>query len=136
VEATLLLVDHARLEDQVLVLVVEAQALLEGSQGLVVLLGSEVGGAEVEEKLGTLRLEIDRLLEKTNSFFVMLGAPLQEGELHPCIDGAWIGGEDLLELDLRLGVAVGGHEGGGQGIARAELGRLDAPRVLEGGPRA
>src|SRR5262250_240146 len=92
VEATLLLVNHARLEDQVLVLVVEGQALLEGCQGLVVLLSPKVGGAEVEEKLGTLRLEVDRLLEKANGFLVMLGTPQQKGELHPCIDGAWISG--------------------------------------------
>src|SRR5215468_12138466 len=79
VEAPLLLVDDARLEDKVLVLVIEAQAFLERSEGLVVLLSPEIGGAEVEEELGALRLEVDRLLEEANGFLVMLGSPLEEG---------------------------------------------------------
>ncbi len=136
VEASLLLVDDTRLEDEVLVLVVEAQPLLEGGEGAVVLLGAEVGGAEVEEELGPLRLDIHRLLEEPDRLLVALGAAVEEGQLHPGIHRAGIGGEDLLQLNGRLGVPVGVHESGGEEVARPEIGRLDAHRVLEGGHRA
>ena len=136
VEAPLLLVDDARLKDEVLVLVVQAQAFLERGERAIVLLGAEVRGAEVEEELGPLRLDIHRLLKEPDRLLVALGAALEEGQLHPRIHRAGISGEDLLQLNGRLGVAVSVHESGGKEVARPEIGRLDAHRVLERGHRA
>src|SRR5262249_15657240 len=52
VELRLLLEDHADLEVQVTVLLVERESLAQGLERTIVLLGAEVRGAEVEKQLG------------------------------------------------------------------------------------
>src|SRR3990172_8579820 len=132
VEAPLLLVHDARLEDQVLVVAVDAEPFLERGQRAVVLLGPEVRGAQVQEELAPLGLDVDGFLQEPDGLVVALGAAVEERELDAGVDRARIGGQDLLELDLRLCVLAGIHERRGEEVARPEVGGLDRGGVAEG----
>src|SRR5256884_20032 len=136
VELRLLLVDDAELEVEVLVLLVEAQPLLQGLQRAVVLLGAEVCGAKVEEELGPLRLEIDGLAEDRDRLVIALGPPVEEPELDARVDRARVDAEDALELGARLGVLAGVHIRGGEEVSRTEVRRLERDRPPESVSRA
>src|SRR5206468_1749695 len=88
VELRLLLEDDAELKVEVLVLVIEAEALLEGLRGALVLFRAKVRGAEVEEELGSLRLEVDGVAENRDRLVVVFGPPVQKPELDAGVDRA------------------------------------------------
>src|ERR1700693_4534237 len=132
VEAPLLFVDDARLEDQVLVVGVEAEPFLERGERAVVLLGPEVRGAQVEEELAPLGLDVDGFLQEPDGLVVALGAAVEERELDAGVDRARVGGQDLLELGDRFCVLAGIHERGGEEIARPQVRGLDSDGIAEG----
>src|SRR5213078_3522863 len=124
VELRLLLEDDAELKVEVLVLVIEAEALLEGLRGALVLFRAKVRGAEVEEELGSLRLEVDGVAENRDRLVVVFGPPVQKPELDAGVDRARVDPEDALELGAGLGVFAGVHVRGGEEVPRAEVRRL------------
>src|SRR5213593_3438508 len=132
VELRLLLEDDAELKVEVLVLVIEAEALLEGLRGALVLFRAKVRGAEVEEELGSLRLEVDGVAENRDRLVVVFGPPVQKPELDAGVDRARVDPEDALELGAGLGVFAGVHVRGGEEVPRAEVRRLQRDGAPEG----
>src|SRR5439155_26167001 len=116
----------------VLVLLVEAEALLDGLDGAVILLAAKVCGAEIKEQLGALRLEVAGLAENRDRRVVPLAAPVQEPELDPGVDRARVDPENALELGAGLGVLPRIHVCGGEEVPRAEVRRLEGNGAPEG----
>src|SRR5262249_26413471 len=131
VEFLLLLVDHAELEVEILLLLVERQALLQDRDGAIVLRGALKRRAEIQEQLGPLGLEIDRLLEHLDRFVVPLGAAVQKPELNPRVDRSRIRLEDLFQLDPRLVLLACVDQRGRKSVARAEIRRIEQDGLTE-----
>src|SRR4026208_288244 len=92
------------------------------------------GRGEVEEWLGPLRLDVPRFLQVRHRLVVLLGPAVEEAELHPRVDRAGIGLEDLLQLGARLVVLARVHQRGGPVGARAHVARLPRHRPAARAP--
>src|SRR3990172_8674602 len=132
-EALLFLPDHAELEVQVAVLVVERHPLLQDGQRPVVLRGTVQRRAEVEKELRPLGLDVDRLAQDGGRLLIALRPAVEEAELDAGVHGPGVRAQDPLELGLRLGVLAGLDEGCREEVASPEVPRLQRQRAPEGG---